>query len=91
MKSALPLLVPLVLVLAACDTIENQRSLYSPAKGDGPYTRSLRDGTWQDRSSRSVDEEYAEAQRQKGKKGAAPAPVVPAAKPAAPEAAPAAQ
>lgn len=64
-KFAFPLVAFLACGLAACNTVENRRSLYSPAKPDGPYTRSLREGTWKHR--KTVDQEYAEAQAKKRK------------------------
>lgn len=48
-KFALPLLALSVLSLAACTTDANRRDTYKPAKGDGPYTRMLEDGSWEDR------------------------------------------
>jgi hypothetical protein len=80
-KIAVPLLSLLALSLAACNTLEDRRSLYSPAKGSGPYTRQLQEGTWKDR--KTVDEQYAEAQKQKkrGTKAATPAPETPPATP----------
>ena len=49
-KSTLPLLALsafMALSFSACTTLENRRDLYSPAKAHGPYTRALREGTWQ--------------------------------------------
>jgi hypothetical protein len=74
-KFALPFALCLAFATTACDTIENRRSFYAPKKADGPYTRSLQDGTWAQR--KSVDEEYQEAkrqQRQQQGRGTAPAP-----------------
>jgi hypothetical protein len=62
-KFALPLILVLVAATTACNTIENRRSLYAPKKADGPYTRSLREGTWDDQ--KTVDEQYAESKKLK--------------------------
>jgi hypothetical protein len=72
-KFALPFALCLAFAMSACNTIENRRSEYAPKKGDGPYTRALRDGTWGEQ--KSVDQEYEEAKHQKAmqKKGGAPA------------------
>ena len=53
----------ITLVLSGCNTIENRRSLYSPKKADGPYTRALEDGSW--KRQKTVDEQYSEAARKK--------------------------
>ena len=63
MKFVLPLLLCLAFVFSACDTIENRRSFYAPKKADGPYTRALEDGTWDEQ--KTVDEQYREARRLK--------------------------
>jgi len=80
-KFALPLALCLAFATTACNTIENRRSFYAPRKADGPYTRSLQDGSWKDR--KTVDEEYEEAKRQKAmqRKGPATAPAAPQAEP----------
>ena len=62
-KFALPFSLFLAFAMSACNTIENRRSEYAPKKADGPYTRSLEDGSWQ--NPKSVDQQYAEAQRAK--------------------------
>jgi hypothetical protein len=62
-KFALPFALCLAFATTACNTIENRRSLYSPKKADGPYTRSLEDGSWQ--RQKTVDEQYREAARQR--------------------------
>lgn len=62
-KSVLPLLLLLAFVFSGCNTIENRRSLYKRKEADGPYTRSLEDGSWKKRQT--VDQEYAEQQRRK--------------------------
>lgn len=74
-KFALPLVLCLAFALTACNTIENRRSFYAPKKADGPYTRSLQDGTW--RNQKTVDEQYAEAKRQKAQQKRGSAPVAP--------------
>jgi hypothetical protein len=66
-KFALPLVLCLAFATSACNTIENRRSVYAPKKADGPYTRSLQDGTWKQR--KSVDQQYEEAKREKKMKG----------------------
>jgi hypothetical protein len=71
-KFALPLVALFALSLCACNTIENRRSLYSPAKGDGPYTRSLEDGSWE--HPKSVDEQYSDAARKRRQMKTAPLP-----------------
>ena len=78
-KFALPFALCLAFATTACNTIENRRSVYSRPKANGPYTRSLEDGSWQ--YPKSVDQQYAEAQRQKKMqlKSNAPAPVAPSA------------
>ncbi len=80
-KFALPFVLCLAFAMAACNTIENRRSMYAPKKADGPYTRSLQDGSWQ--HEKSVNEEYEESKRQRLKsKDAAPQPAEKAAEPA---------
>ena len=77
-KFAIPLVLCLAFATSACNTIENRRSVYAPKKADGPYTRSLQDGSW--RKAKSVDEQYEEAKRAKKMKGTAePAVAEPAA------------
>jgi hypothetical protein len=78
-KFFLPLVVLLACGLSACNTVENRRSLYSPARANGPYTRSLQDGSWRDRTAKPVDQEYAEAKKKKKQSR----PVAPVTKPAA--------
>ena len=75
-KFLLPLVLFLACTLAACNTVENRRSLYWPAKGNGPYTRSLQDGSWKDRA-KPVDVEYREAKVERKKaRTVAPKPAV---------------
>jgi hypothetical protein len=62
-KFALPFALCLAFATTACNTIENRRSFYANTKVEGPYTRSLEDGSWQ--HPKSVDQQYAEAQRAK--------------------------
>jgi hypothetical protein len=64
-KFAFPLVVFFACGLAACNTVENRRSVYSPTKANGPYTRSLRDGSWKQREAKPVDQEYAEAKKRR--------------------------
>ncbi len=73
-KFALPFALCLAFALTACNTIENRRREYAPKKADGPYTRSLRDGSWN--KHKTVDEQYEESkmQRTTQKPGDAPAP-----------------
>jgi hypothetical protein len=61
-KSTFPLLALLAFVafgFSACTTLANRRDLYSPTKANGPYTRSLQDGSWRDNGVKPVEEEYA--------------------------------
>ena len=76
-KFALPFALCLAFATTACNTIENRRSFYAPTKANGPYTRSLQDGSW--RHPKSVDQQYEESKRQKRMqpKGTAPAPKAP--------------
>jgi hypothetical protein len=68
-KFALPFALCLAFATTACNTIENRRSLYSPKKADGPYTRALREGTWENMESRTVDQQYRDSRRQAKKGG----------------------
>jgi hypothetical protein len=43
------------LSLCACNTLANRRSLYSPKKGDGYWTRTLHEGTWKERGTQPAD------------------------------------
>ncbi len=70
-KFALPLALCLAFATSACNTIENRRSVYAPKKADGPYTRALEDGTWDD--PKTVDQEYADARRARARQRTAPA------------------
>lgn len=74
-KFALPFALCLTFALSACNTIENRRSVYTTKKADGPYTRALKDGTWDD--PKSVDQEYAEARRAKAQPKLTPAATAP--------------
>jgi hypothetical protein len=74
-KFALPLALCLAFATTACNTIENRRSFYAPKKADGPYTRSLQDGSWQ--HPKTVDEQYEEAKRQRAQQGKGAAPAAP--------------
>ena len=78
-KFVLPFLLVLAFAVTGCNTIENRRSLYAPKKADGPYTRALRDGTWDEQ--KTVDEQYTEAQRMKKQGRVVPAEATPAATP----------
>jgi hypothetical protein len=56
-KSTIPLLALLAFVafgFSACNTLADRRDLYSPVKANGPYTRSLHDGTWADAGVKPV-------------------------------------
>ena len=68
-KFALPFALCLAFATTACNTIENRRSLYSPKKADGPYTRALQEGTWRNMESKTVDQQYQESRRQARKGG----------------------
>ena len=48
-------LVACALSLCACNTLANRRSLYSPKKGEGYWTRSLQEGTWKERGTEPAD------------------------------------
>ena len=73
-KFALPLALCAALATTACNTVENQRSLYSPKTANGPYTRALEDGSWEEQ--KTVDEQYQQARRE-NKMRKAPAPPAP--------------
>ena len=45
-KSITPFLLLAAASLTACETIQNRRSLYAPAKASGPYTEALKSGSW---------------------------------------------
>jgi hypothetical protein len=57
-KFFLPLALLAALVLSACNTLENRRSLYSTEKVHGPYTRELEEGNGG--SAKTIDQQYAE-------------------------------
>ena len=44
MKFAVSLLGLIAFSFAACDTLATRRSLYSPAKASGPYTKYRKEG-----------------------------------------------
>ena len=46
-KFITPFLLLTAIVLTACETPANRRSLYWPAKASGPYTHALKTGSWQ--------------------------------------------
>ena len=46
MKFITPFLLIAAVALTACETPQNRRSLYAPAKSSGPYTEALRTGSW---------------------------------------------
>jgi len=48
-KFSVPLLALAALSLAACSTLVNRRDAYRPTKADGPWTRSLQDGSYKER------------------------------------------
>jgi hypothetical protein len=52
---SLLLLVSCALSLCACNTLANRRSLYSPKKGEGYWTRTLDEGTWKERGEDPAD------------------------------------
>ena len=39
-------LLLVAVALTACETPQNRRSLYAPAKASGPYTEALKTGSW---------------------------------------------
>jgi len=45
------------------DTLADRRDLYSPTVPNGPYTRSLMDGSWQDNGVKPVGPPVAETAR----------------------------
>ena len=77
-KFALPFVLCLAFAMTACNTLENRRNEYAPKKGDGPYTRSLKDGSW--KHQKTVDQQYEEARRDRAQKKGKPA-TAPAAAP----------
>ena len=62
-KLLLPLLALTLFATACSNTNATRRSLYSPPRPSGPYTRSLEDGTWQ-QSGKPVDQELKERREQ---------------------------
>ena len=45
-KFTTPFLLLVAVALTACETPQNRRSLYAPAKASGPYTDALKTGSW---------------------------------------------
>ena len=45
-KFTAPFLLLVAVALTACETPQNRRSLYAPAKASGPYTDALKTGSW---------------------------------------------
>ena len=45
-KFITPFLLLVTVALTACETPQNRRSLYAPAKSSGPYTDALKTGSW---------------------------------------------
>ena len=45
-KLITPFLLLVAVALTACETPQNRRSLYAPAKASGPYTDALKTGSW---------------------------------------------
>jgi hypothetical protein len=78
-KFALPFALCLAFATSACNTIENRRSFYAPKKADGPYTRALEDGSWEEQ--KTVDQQYEEAKRLRRQPKVIPAAPKPAAAP----------
>ena len=62
-KLLLPLLALTLFVTACSNTNATRRGMYSPPQPSGPYTQSLRDGTWQ-KGGKPVDEEIKERREQ---------------------------
>ena len=82
---SLPALVACSLLLCACNTLADRRSLYSPKKGEGYWTRTLHEGTWKKRGTKPVDETVKKG----GTRSNQPAPVtVPTPSTPLPESAP---
>jgi hypothetical protein len=71
---SLPALFVGALSLCACNTLADRRSLYSPKKGDGYWTRTLHEGTWKERGTKPADTTVKKG----GHRAAEPTPVVPA-------------
>ncbi|MEO7317807.1 MAG: hypothetical protein ABIZ56_02335 [Chthoniobacteraceae bacterium] len=46
MKFITPFLLIAAVALTACETAQNRRSLYAPAKASGPYAQALETGSW---------------------------------------------
>jgi len=67
-------LFAVALSLSGCNTLANRRALYSPKKGDGYWTRTLDDGSWRDRGTRSADQTVSHGYESVGP---APAPILP--------------
>lgn len=67
MKSALSLLIlaAFSISLCGCDTLANRRSLYSPSKGEGYWTRTLDDGTWEERGLPADEQDRMQYKRQR--------------------------
>src|SRR3954466_5874476 len=53
---SLLMLTAMAFSLCACNTLSNRRSLYSPKKGDGYWTRTLKDGSYKERGSKTADQ-----------------------------------
>jgi hypothetical protein len=70
---SLPALVISTLSLCACNTLADRRSLYSPKKGDGYWTRTLHEGTWRKRGTEPADVTVKKG----GQRAAAPIPAPP--------------
>lgn len=45
-KLITPFLILVAFAFTACETTQNRRSLYAPAKASGPYTKALETGSW---------------------------------------------
>jgi hypothetical protein len=45
-KFITPFLILALFAITGCETIQNRRSLYAPLKASGPYTESLKTGSW---------------------------------------------
>jgi len=52
---SLLVLIACAFSLCGCNTLADRRSLYSPKKGEGYWTRTLQEGTWRKRGAKPVN------------------------------------
>lgn len=80
-------LVASAIFFPGCDTLANRRSMYSPKKGDGYWTKTLHDGSWRKRGPKPADETVTRGgsrQAQPATQPVPPPPPPPLPEPAAP-------